>query len=262
MKTLNIGYFCGEFGWHLMRWQGIARETSYRLKKKGVVQKTVVGCEEQYSYLYEDFADDFVFFNEEIKTRNMWMANNRIYPMIDASQSHGFHLVPTKKICLDPATPQRFKKFGTKHKPTGIILLHDRCTNNLGTGYRNWPSEKWGEIVSRLRGKGYGIFSIGSLSGANHINGTSDSRGKDLDALAFLMSCCRLLISPSSGPAHFASLCGCHHVVWGKRKNSGLIDNKERYETIWNPFGTKVEFIDSWNPEVKTVIEKVYKCLK
>ena len=95
MKTLTIGYFAGEFGWHLMRWQGIVRHHVQCNK----YDKIIIGCEPQYRFLYEDYATDFVNYPEEIKERNMWYANGITISLLP--EKNGISIEPNRKICMD-----------------------------------------------------------------------------------------------------------------------------------------------------------------
>jgi ADP-heptose:LPS heptosyltransferase len=108
------------------------------------------------------------------------------------------------------------------------------------------------------------LASIGSKGAASCIPNTEDCRGIPLKELANLMRASRVVVSPSSGPAHFASLCGTPHIVWsdGKKWAMGLT-NKARYKTEWNPFGTECTFIEheTWQPDVQEVLEAVCRYL-
>jgi len=246
---IYAGYFAGEFGWLLMRWQAKVRFLS---ELNGDI---IVGCEKQYNFLFEDFTSKFMAFedlNIEIKSRNMWLCNQQIYPMAEKCFS------PDRQKCIDNNN-QSFIKYGVKSERKYDILLHDRSTKNFNTEYRNWNCDKWLDIVSHF--KGLKVASVGSKSGANYIKDTEDLRSIELKSLANIMASSRVLVSPSSGTAHFASLCGLPHIVWSDRIDRGLYDNKQRYETDWNPFNTKCNFIDSWHPDSKTVIKEIEKCI-
>jgi hypothetical protein len=239
MKTLRAGHFAGEFGWQLMCWQGIAREVA----SKGNYDNVVVGCEPQYQFLYEDFATDFIDFPYEVNTRNMWMTNDQVYPMSKAN------IAPSRKVCVDKTIKQNFIKLG-KHNDsyTFDILIHARSTKNMNTGYRNWPLSLWTSLSEKY--KGLSIASIGTIEGAMCVPGTIDIRDLELKQLADVMASSNMLVSPSSGPAHFASLCGLRHIVWSSSKTVGIMDNKKRYKEIWNPFKTECKFISRWQPTV------------
>ena len=86
-----------------------------------------------------------------------------------------------------------------------------------------------------------------------HIKGTKDLRGIDLKELTDYMSSANLIIGPSSGPMHLASLCGLKHVSWG------VESNVNRYKYDWNPHKAEVEYIisEKWNPSIEDVKQKM-----
>ena len=245
-QILHAGFFAGEFGWQIMRWQAHLRHLSKKYK-------IVVGCEEQYKYLYEDFAEYFIFFDKIVESRNMWLANQQTYP-IKANC-----LVPSKEICLNDNLEQCFIKFGQKMSTnTGLVLIHARSTNNLKTGYRNYDTSKFEEIVRKLNYLNFA--SIGTIKDSDHIKGTKDFRGINLKTLCNIMRNSKLLLSPSSGPAHLASLCGLTHIVWSGN-DVGVMKNEDRYLKKWNPLNTKCIFINSWQPSTDLIIKRVRECL-
>lgn len=247
MQNLIAGYFVAEMGWLLMRWQGICRHAAKNY------DGAIIGCEKQYSFLFKDFATEFKYFDDlniKIKQRNMWMANGTTYPMDKAN------LLPSRNVCLDSEYHQDFIKFGHyDYTMKYDILIHARRIETYNTGYRNWPVNNWIELSRRLYG--LRIASIGSISGAWHVAGTDDWRGIELGVLADIMASSTVLLSPSSGPVHFASLCGLKHVVWSIEKDRGIYNNRERYEKLWNPFETECVFIPTWQPTVEQVINAI-----
>lgn len=246
MKTLVAGYIAPEFGWGLFGWQGILRHQA----KKGNYDKVIIGCEPQYRFLYEDFATDFVNFPFSIKTRNMWYTNGQVYPMPKAD------IVPSRELCRDESIPQDFVSWGKyKEDYKFDILIHARSTNNMNTYYRNWPLQYWCELVSQF--KGLNIACLGTTGGAFRIPGTVDIRGIELKQLADVIFSSSMLVSPSSGPAHFASLCETIHIVWSDFDTVGVMNNKIRYLKKWNPFNTECCFIPSWQPTIKQVADKI-----
>jgi hypothetical protein len=250
--NLIAGFYVGEFGHLLFKWQGIIRHVA-----KGYEHVTI-GCEKPFKFCFEDFADDFLYFEDtgiEIKSRNMWMANGRTYNLTNAN----FH--PSREICLSNGKyHQDFIKWGEKIPFRDYnILIHARATKNYDTEYRNWPVKQWDCIVKHY--KGMKIGSIGSKDGAYHIQDTDDLRDIPLKELADVMASSKILVSPSSGPVHFASLCGLAHIVWSSVPDRGLMDNRYRYVNSWNPFNTPVTFIDTWQPDPLMIIKEVDKCL-
>jgi len=256
MNKLIAGYFVGEFGWSLMRWQGILRHIAPNY------DHITIGCERSMSFLYEDFANEFLYFEDlgiSINSRNMWMANQNVYEMPHHKGDNYFK--PCRDICLSNGNyHQNYIKFGRYDKRCEYdLLIHARSTNNFNTGYRNWHHDNWCKLV-----KEFGTFkiaSIGSKGGALSIPGTKDLRGISLKQLSNTMASSKLFVSPSSGPGHFASLCGCKHLIWSDIKDQGLYNNMERWLENWNPFKIHCTFIPKWQPTVNQVIGEVNKCL-
>ncbi len=256
MNKLIAGYFIGEFGWELMRWQAIIRHIAKNY------DKVIIGCERDKAFLYEDFATDFKYFDDlgiNIESRNMWMANHTVYEM-EHEEKDAF-IAPIREICLDNGNyHQNFIKWGKKDKNLYYdLLLHARSTKNFNTAYRNWAPVCWDRIVDEYRRMR--IASVGSLDGADYIKGTDDLRGTPLKALADTMASSNMIIGPSSGTMHFASLCGLKHIVWSDLKDRGLYNNRDRFDFMWNPFATEFNFIPSWQPEPETVIKECNKWL-
>ena len=233
---LVAGFFIGEFGHELMCWQGILRHMA-----RGY-DRVVVGCEEGHEYLYKDFADEFIYPDVEVEHRNMWMCNGTTYPM------RGANFIPRREICLNKHH-QDFIKYGNSGGNGYDLLIHARGTDNFNTEYRNWPENKWTDLVDRLD---VGVACIGAMD-SMQIEGADDLRGLQLDRLMDVMASSKLYASPSSGPAHLASLCGLKHVVWSGKQDRGLYSNEQRYKTLWNPDKTESVYIPSWQPTVDDV---------
>ena len=255
MSTLIAGYFVGEFGWNLMRWQGIIRHMAQNY------DKVIIGCEKSMTFLFEDFATDFVFLHIDIKSRNMWMANQMVYEMPHSENDN--YIKPCREICLSNGNfHQNFIKWGNKNEEYQYdLLIHARSTNNFNTGYRNWAYDNWIELLVELWDCHLNIASIGNNEDAMHIPGTDDLRGIPLKNLADVMASSKLMVSPSSGPGHFASLCGCKHLIWSDEKDQGLYNNKFRWLEDWNPFNTECYFIPEWQPSVERVQKGIEICL-
>ena len=68
----------------------------------------------------------------------------------------------------------------------------------------------------------------------------------------------KLIIGPSSGPMHLASLSGLKHLVWSSEHN------KSRYLNICNPFKTEVIFYskEGWNPNPNNIYNIISKELQ
>ena len=95
---------------------------------------------------------------------------------------------------------------------------------------------------------------IGTEDEAFKIENTTDLRGVPLKELTDIFRSSKLIVTPSSGPAHLAALCGCKQFIWSGH------NNKKRYATDWNPFETECFYVaNTWNPEVDFVYNEILK---
>ena len=262
MSVVLAGPWIGEFGWELFCWQGYLR----KLSKSG--KKVIVVSQESRRVLYQDFYHDFIPFDYEGSEVDAFkchdFSDQDSFNKIKSQIEHDEYLDPRKGIVFyynnNPSLcknfdKQEFHKYGSKTKDGYDIIIHARSTEKCGTYFRNWPIDKWEGLISKL--KGLNIASIGSSNGAMHVNGTENLIDTDLKDIANIMRNSKLIVGPSSGPMHFASLCGLDQVVWSEMKN------EKKYKKDWNPFGTKVFFHsgDSWNPNVDTAYDLIRKAL-
>lgn len=118
---------------------------------------------------------------------------------------------------------------------------------------RNWPADKWRALADRLVAQGLRLCSIGSRDASIHVPGSVDLRGITLEQSASVLASSTMCIGPSSGPMHFASLCGCPHLVWTAESN------RVRYETFWNPLHTPVRLVicEEWDPTVDAIFNNI-----
>ena len=86
------------------------------------------------------------------------------------------------------------------------------------------------------------------------LHGLRENYGKDV---VDYMASADLIIGPSSGPIHLASLCGLKHLAWG------VENNINRYKYDWNPHNTEMEYIvsENWDPSIKDVKDKMESLL-
>lgn len=264
---LLVHPFMGEFGWELMRWQAHVRHVSSYHKK------TIVFCKKGYEYLYRDITDaiyPLTLTNEGLA--DCWSRDK--YSILKDDNFHSFNsyaslspydqLIPNREICIGEIA-QEFIRFGDpKYFNDGVdIVIHARSDKRKVIGDRNWPQEKWVELIGRL--KSYKIATIGTVNEALGFKDVLDYRGKDLKQVAKVLSNSKICIGPSSGPMHFASLCGCKHIVWtdARKWNLGSTrgTNRQRYEEVWNPFSIPCVVIDQyvWNPPIEIVYDAIMK---
>lgn len=258
--VLCVGYFVGELGWYLMKWQGTIRHIA---KNYDFV---IYGCEKGYEYFVSDFVDKVVFFGGNVDYRNMWMANGQVYDIgeeIKEKYSPDSIITPDKRFCRS-FYHQDYISYGKKKVfEVPIILFHARGTKNFSTQYRNWPLEKWSRLVDFVAAMYNGrcrIFSIGSVDGAYHVPNTEDARGVAFSCLCDMMASAECTVGPSSGPMHLAALCKCPHFVWTHDKRElDVGSNKNRYEKAWNPFKTEVKVIEhsTWDVPYNKITDEI-----
>jgi len=266
MKKLYVKLFAGEFGFELMRWQGCIRSIAKRYNY------TVVECKEGHELLYEDFANKIIRHKiVEAKKISCSVFVGKSKPIDNPIPTNGFDKIifPCIEIC-DLQMDQTFIPLGKPDSHPGYdIIIHARNDNRpVKYGNRNWPLENWNQLVKNFSGKR--IASIGSIKDSFYVNNTDDLRGTPLRLLANIVCNSRICLGPSSGPMHFASLCGCKHIVWtikGKKfMKAGVRKQAEtsryRYEVSWNPLKTPVIVVDEygWCPSVYVIIEELKKC--
>lgn len=268
-KKIIAGPWFGEFGWELMRWQGIFRNLAH----KGY--EIVMVSRPGHEALYEDYIEDFIGIEAPPGGEaDGWRINGQVPSLgrglLDRYPGYTY-MDPTTcmKIGVDPLGPgQRFIRYGEKiESDYHYILVHPRSTPKGGTEIRNWSKCNWEELTERLvMDHTKEVHVIGSKDGAFGLEHCEDYRGLPLSDLVNIIANADLVIGPSSGPMHLASLCGTPHLLWTDDKFWGSCNgtNRERYETNWNPLGTKVIVLDhcDWNPTVEEVYTEIMKELK
>mgnify|MGYP003677463201 CR=1 FL=1 len=257
MKTLFAGPFVGEFGWELFCWQGILRKYC----EVSNFDKVIISSRKSTEFLYKDFYDEHIeyepdvyepdsFFNRGAMTNIPRPEGKCSYLPFNHKLTHYTPSIIKDKSIWNPKLKQSFIKYGKKIDTDIKILLHSRNTSGAGgqTSIRNWDKNKFENVVSHF--SNIKFASIGTKQAANHIRGTKDLRDKNV---VDYMASADLIIGPSSGPMHLASLCGLKQLAWG------VENNINRYKYDWNPHNTETQYIvsENWNPDIKEVIENM-----
>jgi len=263
MSHLICGHDSIEFGWLLMTWIPAMRYQSSKFTK------TTVVCNKNNRYLYEDFATDFVDYSKQGR-RDRWLIEKKkpyVPKGILAKIGEGKYYVPSRKKCL--SWKRTYRTYGQKKEENRYdFIIHARSVNNgdwidrsLPGGTRNWAEKKYIKLVKHF--DGMRTCCVGTK--AHYIKGTDDRRNISLKELCSIMASSRMIVGTSSGPMHLASLCGCQQVVFSDRRLQKCIGgtNRDRYKTVWNPYGVAVKVMDedNWNPPVKKVIKVMEKRL-
>ena len=260
-NKLLAGPFLGEFGWELFAWQGVLR----KMVEVGDYNEVVIGCKSGREYLYRDFATKFINIEGDDGMADV-CTYNRVPPLFSADilAAHSDHQIFTPHLDHYYKREQSFVKFGNKLEKGYDILVHAR--NRTVAPYRNWSIDNWSSLIKKFGD--FSIASIGSKNNSHLIDGTDDLRGIPLNELCDYMASAYVMATPSSGPGHLASLCGCRHVVWTDNKkrsiNADLFTNRDRYEHMWNPLKTKVVVIDDqeWNPSADSVYHAMTRLIR
>lgn len=250
-KILFAGPWVGEFGWELLNWQAYLRVLRPRY------DKVVVSARESSRAMYADFCDEFVPHTISGQSNSHVSMNiqnpDELVRILSLVPPGTDHLVPLRYI---PSEAQRFIRFGNP-QPTKYavdVLLHARGRSH--DTVRNWSEDKWNQLADRLREKGLRLACIGLSSSALAVPDTEDFRDLPLQETFDLMASSRLMLGPSSGPLHLASLCGLPHLVWTDRRSYGMgKTSRDKYETWWNPLNTPVHVMDEhdFDPPVEAV---------
>lgn len=264
MKTLLAENWVGEFGHELFAWQGYLRKLSRQY------DKTVVAGRFLNKYLYSDFCSDYLPFDPNGTETD----GHRLHDLTE--QFHGFDGVEgdiVKAVGHYNSEDQEFIRFGKVTKNLDYdIVVHARSTNKCNTGYRNWNRENWLQLFARFPGCKVAVIGRGASA---HFFFEEEDLFKNiaiknyldipLEKLANIFASSKVCAGPSSGPMHFASLCGCPHVVWSAKKKETvtIMENRDRYESVWNPFQTPVTVLDheGWQPSVHVVAKAIEKYL-
>jgi len=258
-KRLFAGPWVGELGWELMMWQAHIRAIAIL----GEYDEVIIATRPGHDFLYKDFMTDFVPYPIEGAT-DCELCDSKTYnDFFKNTLVKGDVLVKVQRFPTWKSVGgdlffkfQKFVKYGNKTgKNKFDIIVHARNTNKRNTAYRNWPMDRWNNLISEL--KGHNIACIGTKHAAAHLAGTTDMRGIPMSDLCDMMADSKLVIGTSSGPLHLASLCGTPHVVLSHGCNI------ERYEKHWNPFNTKVKVVEDekWNPYVSEVLNGIKEIL-
>jgi hypothetical protein len=264
MSTLVAGPWVGEFGYELFEWQAAVRQIAL----DGGYEHVIVASREGHACLYEDFCTEYRVINQDINPceGRFTTAGTDLVGLTQET----FRGIPyLRAVC--PAErlrgrPQKFVKFGTANPDKAYdVVFHARhiqvtAEEDMVPGHksikesRNWSEDKWRELAGRLAQSGHTTACIGSPAASKAVPYAIDWRGAPLDEVTDVLAGSKLIVGPSSGPIHLATLCECTQVVWGSPHL------ELRYKETWNPFHTPVSFIpvdDSWDPAVKEIYEAI-----
>lgn len=255
-KTLFAGPWLGEFGWELLCWQGFVRKQSRHY------EKTIVYCPVGREALYSDFASTVIphGFKGTSETDRMKEPSVMAEALASARRlcpPDADHLTP---LGFQPLGRQEFIAFGTRRPELETDILFHPRGRSFGA-YRNWDQEKWQDLIGRLASAGYRLGCLGVRGATVDVAGPfAEHRDKPLAQTLDIIASARLVLGPSSGPMHLASLCRTPHLVWTDRgRHARGHTNRYKYERWWNPFQTPALVLDEhgFDPPVDAVMAEV-----
>lgn len=264
-NKILAGPFYGEFGWEIFGWQGIIR----KIIKENNIKEIIIGTRKDRRFLYQDYCTNFIDITHIKDDSSAYQNNDKIIKfgndVLERYPDH-FYLSVSDELYLEYQDTQEFISYGNKIEGYDIII-HSRNREHLNQ--RNWSEGKWRNLIKEL--KDFKIACIGTKEHSSiPCDSIKDLRGTDMNYLCDILKSSKLFVSPSSGPAHLASLCKCPHLVWAhKDRICQVLENKEintrdRYEWKWNPFNTKSMVIDDyeWDPPVEIVRDRIVEFLQ
>lgn len=250
-----------EFGWELMEYQAYVR----RLVRGAadVVVCSTAGLEPLYADMQPTYiAHTIKCTRDAHKLRQDTLENPeelaRVQALLQArckaAKKRGRRVIrldDTKgKLQRRAISDQLFVKYGNAASaPVAFkLVVHARDRHDTGPcGGDNYSRDDWMKLLELLAAAGLvssraQIASIGTKDAALALPSTVDMRGIPLQQLMDILAAAELVIGPSSGPMHLASLCGTPHFVWATSRHQPVIGrgNLERYMTYWNPLKTPV----------------------
>lgn len=217
--NLFAGPCDSEFGHELFSFQGYVRHLSKRY------DKTVVCSKKSMRFLYKDFADHFLPLEQYTNTEKY--SNYKFINYKDFLPRYWND---------SPKESQSFIKYGSPIAEKYDVIFHARKKNGL---CKNLSNETYDNLYELLKDK-YSVSFIGTKEASYCPSGALDLRGIELESLANIFSSSRLVVGNSSGPIHFASLCGTAHLTWGGYRSRTLA----RYAHLWNPLKTKCHLFE------------------
>lgn len=258
-RTLFAGPWVGEFGWELLNWQGWVRKLAPYYDRVLVCSRT------PSESLYAGVADEFI--PHQIKGVPDHVICRQIENPEELTRIQGLitsgmdHLVPRLFV---PAAAQDFQQLGEVDAVDSPceVLIHAR-----GKGahtQRNWPMDRWVALCEEIQNSGKRVGAIGLSSDTLDVPGIEDFRDVPLQETLNRIRSARVVLGPSSGPMHLASLCGTPHLVWTNRGNYRMgKTSREKYETWWNPFQTPVEVLeaDTFDHSLEDVLRGVRRLI-
>lgn len=261
MSTLHAGPWAGEFGWELCSWNPRVRKMAEKF------DRVVVEGPAASEYLYE-FADEYIVNEIEPDTSDGYNGESQnpakytegATPLKPAWKKMGR---PEMRLLKGPCKPHPDMKWHCFAPENPVAVADVLCSFRPVKKYRKrgklmiledkeYPLALCTQVVEELQHHG---FSVGCVGGTDnyYIPGTVDLRGQPLAEQCSAIAGAGVVLGPSSGPLHLASLCKTPHVVWYNRPDQ--VSSYARYRDHWNPFNTPHTYLKQQVPTPAQVAE-------
>ena len=251
-KILFFPLYTGEFGWELMVWQGFLRKVAEDFDEVHGV------CFEPFKHLYEDFTDKLYVSKP---TKRLLVPAHEVPKNVQEEIEKLRNEEGTEVSVFDSRQTlplwhrqelAKYKSYKKKCKKKYDAVLHLRKMEHRA---EDNDDPDWNlRLVRRLLSEGKKIALIGTSQGTQDVDVLVDKYyDKPLSEVIQVMNQAKFVVGQSSGPMHLAALCEAETIVWSTTRGDGLL---ERYETIWNPFKNKVNYL------VKPSVEDIVKIVK
>lgn len=251
LKTLFAGPFIGEFGIELFWYQGHIRKIARNY------DRVIVSSRPDMEYLYRDFYDVFIPYDPGSHNADGYECIDN-YDIPKLHEKYDFtkliRILDLKSYLKELKNEeQEFVSYGEKKEKIADICI---CVRNFKKGaktkiQRNWDPRNAEEFVRSLLDLGYSVACLGLSENSEYIENTINYMDLPLEDTANILRSSKLIIGPSSGLMHFASLCECPQFVWGEKHL------RKRYEKEWNPLKTNIYYVerDEYNLSSNEIID-------
>ena len=293
-KTFWCGPWIGEFGWELFHWQAYIRGMS-RISENLIVMGPPHHSflYKDFAKFYLPYTPPYGLeaICHSVKLGDNAQAN-QIYNLLQSVINTNYMKLPCTSLYRsnDMADPYALLVGPWSDHKDGTLLAYDEPVVNSAFGLlypeyvmygnpesiadydyilqirnrkhntgHNWDLMSATQVAQYLADEGQKVGFVGTLKDSLTLpNLGDDLRGMPLEEEANIYRNCKAIIGPSSGPLHFASLCGCDQITWSHNPT-----DLEAHETKWNPFKTKVYTTsekcgwEDWDVPPEVIIEKI-----
>jgi len=253
----------GELGWLLMWYAPAVRHLSRSH------DRTVFALDASLAHIVEDFADEIIPLKTRGHAQHTGVILEGELPEIEKDwtvarwgdvfkkgwkkdpppRQHREYGYPPKVLCSLQRSPLGHTNLQPLLRFDAVCFWREpKPLRDRGDPLRkSYPEEKAAKLVELLVAKGWRVACAGGLDNRTY-PGATDIRNLPLDWLCPVLRGAGVVVGPSSGPMHLASLSGAPHVVWCDHSPI-----RRRYEKTWNPFETPCEYLREPNPEPEAV---------